>query len=1150
MQSHHKEFGISTWAINNRTTVYVITFIFIALGIYAYITMPRENFPEVRENKIYIASVNPGNSAEDIEKLITKPLEEQFDKIKGVSKIKSSSFQDYSTIIVEFEDDVKIDEAKQKVKDKVDEEKAKQDWPVDNRGAKVEPNVFDLNISEELPILNVTLRGDYQQQELKKYGEILQDEIEKIEEIKQVDIRGVNDKEVEIAVDVYKMAASQVSFDDIARAVQGENVTISGGNLITNGGKSSIRVDAEITNPDMLNYVVVKSLNGEVALRDIANIAFKEKEKTTYAREMGENVISLDVKKRSGQNMISAIEQTKEIIKKAQVKDIPKDISIKLANDMSTKTEHQVDELSNHILFGIILVMFVLMFTMGLRNSFFVGTAIPLSMLMAFAFLQLAGNTLNTMVLFALVMGLGMLVDDGIVVVDNVYANLEKGFDKIHASRFGIGEIAWPVISSTATTLAAFFPLGLWPGTMGKFMIYFPLTLSVVLGASLFVAMIINASMTAGFIKLKDENISDKTFKKTSIILLIVGILFLIPGFLADIKFLRAFGNLALIIIGLMWIYKKYLFNGTQKFQYKFFPRFEKWYQDQLQKILVARRPLWILVGMIVFLFFTFIIFGIFIPKVEFFPANTPNQVFVYVEYPQGTDIKTTNATVEKIENQVIKILDNYKDEETKENFLVQAIVSQVGEGAQNPDLDAGFQGEMPYKGKITVSFVEYNLRRGIDTNKILDEISQKVRDIPGAKISVEKERSGPPSGFPISIQIAGDDYDKMLVEANKMIDYLNKQKISGIEQLATDVNKEKPEMLVNVDREKAGYLNASSYLVGITLRRSLYGQEISTYKEGDDDYNITMRAQQDQRENESVLLNQPMTFRNMATGQLLQIPISAVATVQPSKSFDKIKRENNKRAITIYSNVLPGYNANEIIGELKTRLTNYTLPEGISYKFTGEQEEQAKNMAFLQKALLIAIAAVLSIIVLQFNSISKSIIIMTTVLFSFSGVFLGLTIFRMNFVIIMTMMGIISLIGVVVKNGIVLMDFFVLLLDRKIKEKNVDTHDDLSIEEVKEVIIESGRSRLRPVLLTATTAVLGLIPLAIGLNFNFITFLTDYNPHLYLGGDNVIFWAPLAWTIIFGLTFATFLTLVMVPVMFYLVSIWKIKRRKKLLLR
>lgn len=1151
MSHQNKEFGISSWAIDNRVTVYIFTLLIVVTGLIAYITMPREDFPEIIENKIYVSSVFPGNSAEDVEKLIVKPLEKEFKNISGIEKITASSFQDYGMIIVEFGDKVGIEEAKTKIKDKVDIVKADTDWPNLDNGSKVEPSVFELNISEEVPILNINLKGNYTTQQLKKYGELLQDDIEEIAEVKKVDILGVDDKEVEIAVDIFKMTAAQVSFDDIQNAVKYENMTLSGGNLISQGSRNNIRIVGEIKDPKELENVIVKSYGGSVYLKDIAKVSFKEKEKTTYAREKGKEVVMLNVKKRSGQNMISAIEQVKERIKLAQENYLPKDLKIDLTNDQSSRVEHQVDELSNHIIFGIVLVMIVLMFTMGLRNSLFVGAAIPLSMLMAFTILSAFGMTLNTMVLFGLVMGLGMLVDDGIVVVDNVFANMKKGMPRVQASKIGIGEIAWPVISSTATTLMAFLPFALWPGTMGKFMIYFPLTLSVTLGASLFVAMIVNAAMTGGSMDIEDRNVTNRSAKMYSIIFGIIGVIFVILGNVYDSKLGRGIGHLAIIALGLMWLYKWKLYQWTQDFQHDFFPRMEEKYKAFLAKILTGRNAWYALGGIIAMLFLSFILLGIFPRKVLFFPDNIPNQAIVYIEYPQGTDIEKTNKATLFVEKQVINILSKYIDEKNPdENYLTESIVSQVGVGAGNPNVDAGSASETPFKGKVTVNFSEFKFRRGVNTSDVLEEIRSKVKGIAGAIVTVEKDSNGPPAGYPISIQLTGSDYDQMLVEADKLMAFINSKNIPGIEKLSVDVNKQSPELEVIVDRVNAGSTGVSTGQLGFNLRRSVYGQEISTYKEGDDDYNIIVRMQEDQRKNENILFNQSMTFRNQNNGQMMQVPISAVSRTEKTYTYNQIKRKGYKRIMTVYSNVLTGFNGDEITKQIATELKGYNLPKGITYSFSGVQEEQGKNQSFLMYALFLAMAGITIIIVLQFNSVSKTIVILFTVLLSFSGVFYGYVIANMDFVILMTMMGIISLAGIVVKNGIVLMDFFVLLLDQKVREKEVESHDDLNLDEIKEVIIESGKSRLRPVLLTALTAVLGLIPLAIGLNFDFFGLVTDLNPHLYMGGDNVIFWGPLAWTIIFGLTYATILTLVMVPVMFFLVKRTKYWLRDRRLAR
>src|SRR5690554_4163382 len=1140
----YKEFSISSWAINNKMTVYVIMAIILFLGVFAYYSMPREAFPEIIETKIYVSSVNPGNSAEDIEKFITEPLEEEFKNVAGVKEITSTTLQDYSTIIVEFEETVEIPVAKQLIKDKVDQVKAETTWPVLTNGAKVEPNVFELNFSEEFPILNINLTGDYPIQRLKDYAKHLQDKIELLPEIKEATIRGVEDKEVEIAVDLYKMSASQVSFDDIINAIKGENVTISGGNIITYGVQKNIRITGEIQDPKELEKVVVKRDDGIIFLKDIADIKFQEKDPTTYAREYGQPVVMLDIKKRAGKNMIEAVEQIKTIVAEEQKNFLPQGLDVTLTNDQSIKTENQVNDLVNNIIFGVILVVIVLMFFLGFRNALFVGFAIPLSMLMSLSILSAMGFTLNTMVLFGLVMGLGMLVDNGIVVVENVYSLMSQGMSRRKAAKQGMGEIAWPIIASTATTLAAFFPLGLWPGMIGKFMIYFPITLSVVLSSSLFVALVINSMLTSKFMKIEEEPLTKQKLIRWSLILFGVGALLLVAGFIMDIAAFRGFGNLAILSALMLWLYKYVLAGAVEYFQYKSLKKLENFYEGTLKYALKGTKAYVFFFGTVVLLILSFVLVGLVQPKVLFFPENEPNQIITYIEYPQGTDIEKTNQLTKEVEDRIYNMVSKYEDEDGY-NFMIESAVSQVGQGAGNPMTDGGMSNDTPHKGKITLSMRDFHLRRGVRSSDVLEEVRDAVRGFPGVSIIVEKDAAGPPVGYPINIELSGDDYDEMLRTAERLRTFIEGTGIAGIEELMIDVNKNKSEMNVAVDREKAGMAGISSGQIGQTLRRAIFGEEASTYKLDDEDHEINVRFDEKYRYDESVLFNQPITFQN-SKGQIIQVPISSVISTQIASSFSAIKRKNLKRTITLYSNVLGGYNGTQIVNELKAELNNFDLPSDISLAFTGEQEEQEDNMGFLLMALLYAVGGICLILVAQFSSVSKPIIIISSVGLSLAGVFLGMLIFQMEFVIIMTMMGIISLAGIVVNNAIVLIDYTQILIDRKKHELGMDDEDMLTKRQYFNLIVAGGKSRLRPVILTAITTVLGLIPLAVGLNIDFFGLFTDYNPNLYIGGDNVIFWGPLAWTVIFGLIFATFLTLVVVPAMFYLVNRMKISNRKR----
>ncbi len=1143
----NKEFRLSSWAITNKTTIYVMMVIILLSGISAYFSMPRENFPEIKETKIYISSIYPGNTAEDVEKLITTPLEDVLKTVSNVVEITSTSQEDVSMIIVEFDEDIEVELAKQKIKDEIETEISGEDWPTFN-GAKVDPNVFDLSMSEEMPILNINISGDYPVEKLKEYAEYLEDEIENLSEIKQVDIRGAQEREVEVAVDVYKMMAAKVSFQDVIGAINNENVTISAGNFIASGQRRTIRVLGEINSPAELENFVVKSDNSNpIYLKNIATIKFKEKERTTYAREFGRRVVMLDVKKRAGKNMVAAADKIKVIIEKAKEEVFPSNLKLTISNDQSSKTIGQVDDLVNNILFGIILVVSVLMFFLGFKNALFVGFAIPMSMFMSLMILNYLGFTMNTMILFGLIMGLGMLVDNGIVVVENVYRLMdEEGMSRIEAAKQGISEIAFPIIISTATTVAAFIPLGLWPGVMGEFMIYLPITLSVVLGSSLFVAIFFNSVIVSQFMKTEDKEMPLKRIIILSSVVSGIGlIIFLIGGAY------RGIGSVMIFTAIMLWAYRFGLRKLANRFQNKTIPKWEQFYEKILRRALSGAMPYILTVGIIILLFVAFGGFGYSIgsqrTKVEFFPDNTPNQIIVYIEYPQGTDIEKTNQITKEIENQVYDILNDSENMDGDYNFLVESVVSQVGEGAGNPQTDGGSTAEMPHKAKITASMTEYKYRQGADSKLLREKVQKALVGIyPGILISVEKDENGPPAGAPINIEIEGPDYAELILVAERMRNFINSKNIAGIDELKIDVNKSKPTMQVEIDRQKAGELGVSTGQVGQLLRNSIFGSKAGIYKEDGEDYDIYVRFNKEDRYNINALFDQKIIFRDQATGKIKEIPVSVIAKQKNSSGFSAIKHKGTKRVVTVYSALAPGYtDAGAIVSNIQSEMKNfYELPNKIKIDYTGQIEEQNKQMAFLLGAFFTGLGLIFLILIFQFNSVSKPTIIMLAIFLSLIGVFGGIVITGSAFVIMMTMMGIISLAGIVVNNGVVLLDYTQLLIDRKMISMGMNDKDLLKTEIIKESIIEGGRARLRPVLLTAITTILGLIPLAIGLNINFFTLFTDFNPNIYFGGDNVIFWGPLAWTVIYGLVIATFLTLIIVPVLFFITHKIKLKTR------
>ncbi|MBL6692847.1 MAG: efflux RND transporter permease subunit [Flavobacteriaceae bacterium] len=1141
MKNIYKEFPLSSWAIDHKTVIYVIMTIFFFLGIRSYNVMPRESFPEINDTRIFVSAVFPGNTAEDIERLIVDPLEEALKGVSNLVDITSTSEEDFAVIQLEFDEDIPLDLAKQKTKDLVDGAVSGADWPTFNN-AKVEPAVAEMDFSELMPILSISMVGDYPIAQMKDFAGYLEEKIEQLPEVKSVDIRGIQAFEVEIAVDIYKMTAAKISFNDILNSIGGENTTISAGNIIKGGQRRSLRIIGEIEDPEALKNFVIKSEKGATYLGDIATIQFKEKDISSYARSFGEKVVLLDVKKRGGKNLIQASKKIEALINDVSSNLFPKNIKLTISNDQSTITLNQVSDLVNNIIFGVLLVVTVLMFFLGFRNALFVGFAIPMSMFMSFMILSALGYTLNTMVLFGLVMGLGMLVDNGIVVVENVYRLMEKeGLSRIQAAKVGIGEIAFPIIVSTGTTIAAFVPLGAWPGLMGEFMIYFPITLSIVLGSSLIVALFFNSMLVSRFMDISEREISNKSLWRLTMILGGLGLLLVFNK-----GIFRGLGTLMIALTILFWTYKYFLKRLSSVFQNQFLPRMEKGYRIFLTSALKGYRPIAFLIGTFVLLISSFVLMGIFPPKVEFFPENQPLQIFTYIEYPEGTAIEKTNAITRKIEKDIFKIINQEKYRNGDFNYLVEDAVAQVGAGAGNPEIDGGVTNEMPHKAKISLTMREFKYRNGLSSENLRSEIQQHLSGkYPGVFISVEKDAKGPAVGYPVNIEISGRDFQKLIKTAQEMKDFLNTENIPGVEELKIDVNKNKPETKLIVDRKKAGELGISVGMIGSQLRNSLFGAKAGIYKKDGEDYEINVRFQEQYRYDNNALFNQKVTFRDQSSGKIKEIPIAALVKTENASSYSAIKHRKSIRLVTLYSDVLAGYNANEVVNNVKAALSNYPMDIDTSFKFTGEIEEQEKNMNFLSNALLAALGLIMLLLVFQFNSISKPIIILISIFLSFTGVFLGITLFQMPFVILMTMMGIISLSGIVVNNGVVLLDYTQLLIDRKKKDMELSAEEMLPNDLTIDAIIEGGSARLRPVILTAITTILGLIPLAIGLNIDFFSLFNEWDPNIYIGGDNVIFWGPLAKTVIFGLSFATFLTLIIVPATFLITYQIKLKWRQ-----
>ncbi len=1137
MDKKNKEFFLSSWAINNKTIIYVLMTIFLVSGITAYKTMPRELFPEINSSNIFVTTIFPGNNAEEIEKLITDPLEQEIKGVIGLIEIESTSSEGISIINIEFDDDIPTEVARLRVKDLVDNVTVGDDWPTFNN-AKVDPNIFEFDIAERFPVLNISLVGDYKVEELKEYAEYLDTRIERLPEVKTVEVRGIQDFEVEIAVNPYQMKATKTSFSNIINAISQENITVSAGSLISDGQRRNVKIIGEVSDPKELNRLIVKRDDGPVYLEDVALVSFKEKEATSFTRSFDQKTVMLEVVKRGGENAIFASNSIQKIIKEAKENFLPENLDVVIQNDQSEYTINSVNDLMNNLIFGIILVVTVLTFFLGLRNALFVGFAIPMSMFMSLVILSAFGFTLNRMVLFGLVMGLGLLVDNGIVVVENIYRLMSReGLSRVQAAKLGIGEVALPIIVSTATTIAAFIPLGTWPGTLGEFMIYFPITLSAILGSSLIVAIFFNSMLVSSFMDLSEREISRTNLMKMTYILGGLAIVFVL------FKDTRAIGSLLVFICFLFWAYKYVIKNSAVKFQNTLLVKLENRYNEFLSFALAGFRPYLFLLGTISLFFISILLMAIFPPKVEFFPDNEPQQILVYLEYPEGTDIKKTNETSMLIESEIYKVVNDSKYIDNGYNFLVESAISQVGEGAGNPETDAGGTGEIPHKALITMTMREFKFRRGMSSEELRKEIQvELIEKFPGIAISVEKDSQGPPGGYPVNIEIYGEDYEQLIETAISMKNYLNQENIEGIEQLKIDVSRSKPGLEFNVDREKAGELGIPTGLVGQTIRNSIIGSKAGIYKLRGEDYEINVRLDEEYRNNINSIINQNIVFRDQSTGKTKEVPIASIVDQNNITSFSAIKHIDLQRVVTLYSSILAGSNANEIVNTAEIALSGYEAPQGVEYRFTGEIKQQSENQDFLSGALLTGIALIILLLVFQFNSISKPFIVLASIVLSFTGVFMGIIIFNLTFSILMTMLGIISLTGIIVNNAVVLIDYTQLLFDRKKIDLNMSKDEIIDKVTAMELVKTAGKARLKPVLLTAITTIFGLIPLAVGLNIDFFSLFANWNPNVYLGGDNVIFWGPLAWTVIFGITFATFLTLIIVPSMYYIIHLARIK--------
>lgn len=1117
-----KEFFITSWAVDSKTAIYIIAVIISLFGLMKFNSMPKEQFPDIVVPTISVATVYVGNSPKDIENLVTRPIEKQLKGISGakVKKITSTSQTDYSLIVVEFDTDVKTDLAKQKVKDAID--KARTDLPTD---LTQEPDVQEFAFSE-MPIMFVNVSGDYDGIKLKYYADKLQDRFEELTEVTRAEIVGAPEREIQVNVDPYKMTAARISFTDVENAISRENNDITGGQVEVGNMKRTLRIKGQFATVDDMKSIIVRSSaqGASVYLKDIAELKDTIRERDSYARLDGKNVVTLNIVKRAGENLINCADKVKAIVEDMQKKEeLPKDLKVVITGDQSKQTKTSFTDLINTIIIGFILVLLILMFFMGVTNAFFVALSVPLSVFVAFLFLPIADAiigtsvTLNFIVLFALLFGLGIIVDDAIVVIENTHRIYNNGkVPIVRSAKEAAGEVFVPVLAGTATTLAPFFPLLFWKGLIGKFMIYLPTMLILTLAASLIVAFVFNPVFAVSFMKPEGkefEKPKNAVWKSRWLYTFLAG------GILMHLAGAAGLANF-LLLMAILMVFNSYVLNDLiHAFQRKRLPRLMNRYEKLLRWILQGWRPVWAFVSL----------FGLFIValvmlmargnKTTFFPSGDPNFVYVYLKLPVGTDVKYTDSVTHMLEKRVIKILE--KDPPGVPGSIVESIITNVAVSANNPrDNNRSVQSNL---GRIQVSFVEYEKRHGKSTMVYKDQIREAMKGVPGASIEVAQEDGGPPTDPPVNIEVAGDNFESIAKVASDLYNYLDTNRIAGIENLQPDVDLKNPEITISVDREKAMFEGLSTGQIGMDIRTAVFGKEVSKIKDGEDEYKIQLRYTDLLRNNVTDLLNTRITFMDMNTMQVKSIPLSAVAKVEYTNTAGGIKRKNVKRTIQLQSNVLDPTMVAPINAQLQIKIDDfksiYKVPSDVSIRLSGQSEQEQETQQFLFSALMIALGIIFLILVLQFHSMSKPFIVITEIFFSVIGVLLGYALTGMTIATIMLGVGVVGLAGIVIKNGILLIEFTDELRGRGMR--------------TREAAIQAGRIRIIPVLLTAVATILGLLPLAVGFNIDFAGLLSHLRPNIFFGGDSVVFWGPLSWTIIFGLIFAFFLTLVMVPSMY-----------------
>jgi multidrug efflux pump len=1027
--------------VNNRAVVYILMVIIVIFGAVSYVGLPRESAPSITIPYIFVSTVYVGVSPQDIENLVTQEIEKEVKGIKDVKKISSVSRESFSLINIEFNPDINVDDALQKVRDKVSVAKTKM--PKDIK----EPVITEINFSE-LPIIYVNISGNYGLAKLKDIADKMSDRIEQIPGVLSADVVGGLEREVKIDVDANRLKYYNLSFNDITNTISAENISIPGGGMDVGSANYLVRIPGEIKDPERFGDLVIKTDNksqSPIYIRDVAHVYYGYRDRTTYSRENGIESITIPVKKRSGENLVRIADDVKKLIQQEE-EILPPGVNISVTGDQSKFVRNIVHELENGVITGMVLVVAILLLFLGLKNALLTSTSIPLSFLISFIVLSAMGVTLNMVVLFTLILVLGIIVDDAIVVMENIYRLQEKeNYSNYDSSIEGPREVIKPVSIATFTIISSFLPLLFFPGIVGEFMKYLPVTLIVCLLSSLFVAMVISPVQASVFIHVERDR--EKSKKKKH----------------------------------------RYIARFIEVFDEKFFSTTIEQYEKALRYCLKHRKLT--IAGSMVLLVIMFIIYGRFNNGVEFFPNVEPNLANINITTPVGTNIDKTNVLTKKIEEK----LPPFKD--------IEYFVANVG--SSNNPLD--FSGEgIPNKSTITLNFLDkkYRERSSFET---VDMVRNAISNISGGQIEVTKQAMGPPVGLPVNIEISGNDFIKL----GQISDEIKNQirNVPGLKDLKDNFDEARPEIKVTIDREKAALYKLNTAIIASTVRTALTGTAASTFRVGEDEYDITVRLEKNQRDNITAIENLYVANKDGA-----KIPLSSVAKVELSGGIGAINRTDLNRVVTVSADV-QGRTGPDVLKDVQAKLADYKLPAGYNIRYTGAQEEQEETSQFLFKAFLISLLLIFMLMVIEFNSVLTPMVIMFSVLLSLIGVFLGLLVTNTPFSIVMTGVGVIALAGIVVRNAIVLLDF-----QQELEKRGVERD---------EAIIKAGIIRLRPVFLTAAATITALIPLTTGIDFDWLSF------SWIIGSENAAFWRPMGAAIIFGLAVSTFLTLVIVPTMF-----------------